>query len=110
MTEPKVDDLNPAHYRKRLSDGHPIQSADVIEAFFKNDAHRSQAFKYLGRAGEKDFQPYHRDLGKCAWWCIRRILCDRQYHELRGIVNLLVAHGVVPRPPDSDPDDPNNPF
>ena len=97
------DPLNPQHYKRTLSDGYSIQAADVIEAFFKDDAHRSQAFKYLARAGTKDFQPYHRDLGKCAWWCIRRIICDHQYRELEGIINLLEAHGLVQRPDDEIP-------
>ncbi len=69
MTNP----INPRHYDAKIN-GHPVQVADVIEAFVPNDAHLSQAIKYLLRAGRKQKSSYLEDVGKGLWWCARAIL------------------------------------
>lgn len=67
------NDINPQHYRMTIN-GKEIQVADIIEAFFVDDAHLSQACKYLLRAGRKAESSYLKDVGKCIWWCARAIL------------------------------------
>ena len=73
MPTPKANPIDPPYYHRTLADGHPITEADVTEAFFAKDPHRSRAFKYMGRAGEKDPDKYVEDLEKCKWWIDRAI-------------------------------------
>ncbi len=74
-------DINPGHYIGTIN-GRPVQVVDVMEAFFVDDAHLSQAIKYLLRAGRKGKSSYLEDVGKCLWWCAKAIM----YHG--GIVEL----------------------
>ena len=69
--------------RKNLSSGdsvsHPsyyatsagLEAIDVIEAFFDDDFHLGNAFKYIARAGKKDDEI--EDLRKAVWYILRRI-------------------------------------
>ena len=69
--------------RKNLSSGdsvsHPayyatssgLEAIDVIEAFFDDDFHLGNAFKYIARAGKKDNEI--EDLRKAVWYILRRI-------------------------------------
>lgn len=66
--------INPSHYKGILINGHEVQPADIIEAYFPNDGLLSQAAKYLLRAGRKPEESYLGDVGKCLWWCARAIL------------------------------------
>ncbi len=77
----KHTDINPKHYAG-IVNGQPVEVADIIEAFFVDDAHLSQAVKYLLRAGRKDKSSYLEDVGKCLWWCAKAIM----YHG--GVVEL----------------------
>ncbi len=76
-----MSDINPNHYDLEVK-GHKFQVADLMEALFPQDAHLSQALKYLFRAGRKADSTYLKDVGKCLWWCARSIW----YHG--GIVEL----------------------
>ena len=65
--------INPKHYDIEVR-GHKFQAVDLIEALFVQDAHLSQALKYLVRAGRKPESTYIRDVGKCLWWCAKAIM------------------------------------
>lgn len=65
--------INPQHYQLKVN-GHEIQVVDLMEARFPDDAHLSQALKYLLRAGNKAEASYIKDVGKCLWWCARAIM------------------------------------
>lgn len=71
-TKPKTD-INPGHYQNQIK-GVNVQAVDVIEAFFQQDAHLSQAFKYMARAGKKPESSYLKDVGKALWWLAKAIL------------------------------------
>lgn len=58
---------HPQHY---MTDS-GLEAIDVIEAFFPNDYHLGNAFKYLARAGKKDDEV--QDLEKAVWYINRRI-------------------------------------
>ena len=58
---------NPPHYA--TSSG--LEAIDVIEAFFDDDFHLGNAFKYIARAGKKDNEI--EDLRKAVWYILRRI-------------------------------------
>ena len=64
------DKINPDHYKTEIN-GKPVQAVDVIEAFFVDDAHLSQAFKYMSRAGKKEGSDYVEDVRKARWWLER---------------------------------------
>lgn len=66
------DAINPQHYRSRGSEA--MQTVDVIENFFVDNAHRSQAFKYLARAGHKNGSDVLEDLEKAKWWIEREMV------------------------------------
>jgi len=68
------NNINPAHYKGVLINGHEVQPADIIEAYFPNDGLLSQAAKYLLRAGRKPEASYLADCGKALWWIARAIL------------------------------------
>lgn len=67
------DKFRPAHYKGKLPDGNMLESVTVIEAFFLTDAHLSQAFKYMSRAGSKKGESYTDDLTKAKFWIERAI-------------------------------------
>ena len=58
---------NPAHYQTESG----LEAIDVIEAFFQDDYHLGNAFKYLARAGKKDDR--EQDLRKAVWYIERSI-------------------------------------
>ena len=58
---------HPQHYRTDSG----LEAIEVIEAFFPNDYHLGNAFKYLARAGKKDDEV--QDLKKAVWYINRRI-------------------------------------
>lgn len=58
---------HPAHYATSAG----LEAIDVIEAFFDDDFHLGNAFKYLARAGKKDNEI--EDLRKAVWYILRRI-------------------------------------
>jgi len=65
--------INPKHYEFTLK-GYTFQVVDLMEERFPDDAHLSQALKYLMRAGRKSDSSYLKDVGKCLWWCARAIM------------------------------------
>ena len=71
MSPQEGDKINPTHYR---AEG--MQAVDAMEAFFKDDLHMAQAFKYMARAGKKETSPYEEDVKKAIWW-LRRSLSSR---------------------------------
>ncbi len=87
-----MSEVNPKHYQIVVK-GHKIQSADLIEALFPQDAHLSQALKYLTRAGRNPRSTYIKDVGKCLWWCARAIV----FHG--GIVELPSDAGPITKKP-----------
>lgn len=58
---------HPQHYKTDSG----LEAIEVIEAFFPNDYHLGNAFKYLARAGKKDDEV--QDLEKAVWYINRRI-------------------------------------
>lgn len=58
---------HPPHYATSAG----LEAIDVIEAFFDDDFHLGNAFKYLARAGKKDNEI--EDLRKAVWYILRRI-------------------------------------
>ena len=79
--------INPEHYDAILEvNGQkiPIQAVHVIDAFFAQDAHIAQAFKYLARAGKKETSSYVEDVAKARWW-------------LEHSINIHGGHEEVPK-------------
>ena len=66
-------DVRPAYYKTELSDGTPIEVADAMEAFFRNDVHLATIFNYLARAGKKPGSKKSLDLRKAQRWLDRAI-------------------------------------
>ena len=58
---------HPAHYQTSAG----LEAIDVIEAFFHDNFHLGNAFKYLARAGKKG--DYVEDLRKSIWYIAREI-------------------------------------
>lgn len=58
---------NPKHYQTDSG----LEAIEVIEAFFQNDYHLGNAFKYLARAGKKDDR--EQDLRKAVWYIERSL-------------------------------------
>lgn len=73
MGKTNHSDINPHHYRGQIN-GRPVEAVDIIEAFWADDAHLSQAGKYLLRAGKKAESSYLKDVGKALWWCAKAIM------------------------------------
>ncbi len=69
----QMSKINPPHYDIVIK-GHKYQAVDLIEALFPQDAHMSQALKYLMRAGRKAEESYLADVNKCLWWCAKAIM------------------------------------
>jgi len=96
--------INPKHY-DLIINGHKFQAVDVIEARFAEDAHLSQAVKYLLRAGHKTDSSYVKDVGKCVWWCVRALMFNKVKHiELPAGAPVHVESLIVP-PVVADGDD-----
>ena len=58
---------HPGHYQTSAG----LEAIDVIEAFFYDNFHLGNAFKYLARAGKKG--DYVEDLRKSIWYLQREI-------------------------------------
>ena len=58
---------NPPHYQTSAG----LEAIDVIEAFFHDNFHLGNAFKYIARAGKKG--DYVEDLRKSIWYIGREI-------------------------------------
>lgn len=58
---------NPQHYQTDSG----LEAIEVIEAFFQDDYHLGNAFKYLARAGKKDDR--EQDLRKAIWYIERSL-------------------------------------
>lgn len=65
QTKPKDPIHNPSHYTKGL-----IETIEVIEKF-ELDFHLGNAFKYISRAGDKEDQPFLKDIQKAIWYLKR---------------------------------------
>ena len=64
---------HPDHYQTSTG----LEAIDVIEAFFHDNFHLGNVFKYIARAGRKG--DYVEDLQKAAWYLQREI--DRHATE-----------------------------
>ena len=64
---------HPEHYQTSTG----LEAIDVIEAFFHDNFHLGNAFKYLARAGKKG--DYVEDLQKAVWYLQREL--DRHATE-----------------------------
>lgn len=84
-------DINPKHY-DGIVNGRPVQAVDIIEGFWVDDAHLSQAGKYLLRAGKKPGNSYLSDVGKCLWWCAKAIIFHGGVIELPEAPKTRTAH------------------
>lgn len=58
---------HPSHYQSDSG----LEAIDVIEAFFHDNFHLGNVFKYIARAGKKN--RYLEDLEKAAWYLQREI-------------------------------------
>ena len=63
---------NPSHYQTSAG----LEAIDVIEAFFHDNFHLGNVFKYIARAGRKG--DYVEDLQKAAWYLQREIDRDKR--------------------------------
>lgn len=68
--------INPKHY-DIIVKGQPIQVVDLIEAIYPEDAHMSQALKYMLRAGRKTNSSFVQDIQKCIWWMVRALMFQK---------------------------------
>ena len=57
---------SPSHYQQN-----GLEAIEVIEAFFHDNFHLGNAFKYIARAGKKG--DYVEDLRKSVWYLQREI-------------------------------------
>ena len=78
---------HPDHYQTSAG----LEAIDVIEAFFHDNFHLGNAFKYIARAGKKG--DYVEDLRKSIWYLQREIdrhasadeRLDRAAKEMAGM-------------------------
>lgn len=80
----------PKHYQTDSG----LEAIEVIEAFFQDDYHLGNAFKYLARAGKKDDR--EQDLRKAVWYIERSIQkkpLALDYPEKVRVVADLVRFG-----------------
>ena len=78
---------HPDHYQTSTG----LEAIDVIEAFFHDNFHLGNAFKYIARAGKKG--DYVEDLRKSIWYLQREIgrhsgtdkRLDRAAKEMAGM-------------------------
>lgn len=64
---------NPPHYKSASG----LEAIEVIEAFFPDNYHLGNVFKYLARAGKKNNRL--EDLEKSAWYLAREIERTRNW-------------------------------
>lgn len=78
---------NPQHYQTDSG----LEAIEVIEAFFQDDYHLGNAFKYLARAGKKDDRV--QDLRKAVWYIERSIqkkpLADYPLAKAKVVADLM---------------------
>ncbi|UBI10011.1 DUF3310 domain-containing protein [Corynebacterium coyleae] len=67
---------HPDHYQTDSG----LEAIDVIEAFFPDNFHLGNAFKYLARAGKKTEDPVE-DLEKAVWY-IQRFMDTQVYYVI----------------------------
>jgi len=94
----KHDPVNrPAHYISESG----LECVEVIEAFASGNGHRSQAIKYLLRAGRKGGpEQLLEDLRKACWWIDREICFVRAQRALEsGKPKRKVTGAATLRPP-----------
>lgn len=82
---------SPQHY---MSGG--MEALDVIEAFFHDNYHRGQVFKYIARAGKKDPAKELEDLQKAEVY-LKREIARLQYGQVPQRVLLGVTNLDEPR-------------
>lgn len=76
MVDTQNDNVNnPKHYQTDAG----IEAIEVIEAFFPNNVHFANAFKYLARAGKKD--SLVEDVEKAIWY-LERFLDTQVRYEI----------------------------
>ena len=85
---------HPDHYQTSAG----LEAVDVIEAFFHDNFHLGNAFKYLARAGKKG--DYVEDLRKSVWYINREI--DRHANADERLDEAAKEMGGMPIIP-SDP-------
>lgn len=85
----------PKHYKTYMANGLPIEAIDVIEAFFFQDAHLSQAFKYMARAGRKQDESYVDDIKKARFWLERAV--DFYQRQPVSLEQAIKEAGGVPQ-------------
>lgn len=87
---------NPAHYQTESG----LEAIEVIEAFFEDNYHLGNAFKYMARAGKKNNE--REDIQKAIWYLNRYLLTleDRMLFDLtpkgEALAELIVAGYDVP--------------
>lgn len=74
---------NPQHYQTDSG----LEAIEVIEAFFQDDYHLGNAFKYLARAGKKDDR--EQDLRKAIWYIERSIQKKPPAHYPHAMVKVV---------------------
>ena len=82
---------HPEHYQTSAG----LEAIDVIEAFFHDNFHLGNAFKYIARAGRKG--DYVEDLQKAAWYLQREL--DRHTDTNERLDRAAKEMGGVPITP-----------
>ena len=82
---------HPDHYQTSAG----LEAIDVIEAFFHDNFHLGNAFKYIARAGRKG--DYAEDLQKAAWYLQREL--DRHTDTNERLDRAAKEMGGVPITP-----------
>ena len=86
---------HPDHYQTSAG----LEAVDVIEAFFHDNFHLGNAFKYLARAGKKG--DYVEDLRKSIWYLQREI--DRHSDaddRLDRVAKEMTGRPIIPWNPE----------
>lgn len=91
------DNVNhPAHYQTENG----LEAIEVIEAFFEDNYHLGNAFKYMARAGKKNDEL--EDIEKAIWYLERykKFLEEETFYALtpkgKAVADLIVAGYDVP--------------
>ena len=87
---------HPSHYQTENG----LEAIEVIEAFFKENYHLGNAFKYMARAGKKNDEL--EDIEKAIWYLERykKFLEEETFYALtpkgKAVADLIVAGYDVP--------------